>query len=79
MELLLKRDGETGYVWDTLRPVCQTRTESGGACPLSARPSLTKPIIMEDEYGRNNFRWRLMLIPAGFAALIVGVIVVVCY
>jgi hypothetical protein len=31
-----------------------------------------KTIIVEDEFGRNNFKWHLMLIPAGFLALIAG-------
>ena len=34
-----------------------------------------KTYIIEDEYGRNSFRWMLMLIPAGFAALIAAGIV----
>jgi hypothetical protein len=73
MELLLKRDekpGAFGTRYDLfakleLKPEELSRIRK-------AKPEKTQ--IIEDEYGRNNLRWRLMLIPAGFAALIAAAI-----
>ena len=73
MELLLKRDekpGAFGTRYDLfakleLKPEELSRIRK-------AKPEKTQ--VIEDEYGRNNLRWRLMLIPAGIVALIAAAI-----
>ena len=75
MELLLKRDekqGTFGTRYDLFAKLELNQEEL--ARFRKARPNKTR--IIEDEIGRNYFRWLLMLIPAIVAALIVGVILV---
>jgi hypothetical protein len=42
---------------------------------LIRKATPNKTYIIEDEYGRNRFRWKLMLIPSGVVDLIVAAIV----
>jgi hypothetical protein len=75
MELLLKRMEKSvtfGTRYDLFAKLELNQEEL--ARFRKAKPS--KTIIIVDEYGRNYFRWILMLIPAILAALIVGVILV---
>jgi hypothetical protein len=73
MELLLKRNekpGAFGTRYDLfakleLKPEELSRIRK-------ANPD--KTVIVEDEYGRNSFKWILCLIPAGIAALIAAAI-----
>ncbi len=74
MDLLLKREEKSGFL--------KTRYDLFAKLELKpdeqklmwkAKPELIT--IVEDEYGRNNTRWRLMLIPAGMAAFVLAVIV----
>ena len=72
MELLLKRNekpGTFGTRYDLFAKLELNPEEL--ARIRKATPN--KTYIVEDEYGRNNFRWRLMLIPAGIVGLIVGI------
>jgi hypothetical protein len=74
MELLLKREEKSG-VFSTsydLFAKLELKPEEQKLM-WKAKPELI-PII-EDEYRRNNTRWRLMLIPAGMAAIVVAAIV----
>lgn len=74
MELLLKRmekPGAFGTRYDLFAKLELNQEEL--ARFRKAKPDKTK--IIEDEYGRNSFRWILMLIPAGIAAALVGCIV----
>jgi hypothetical protein len=73
MELLLKRNekpGAFGTRYDLFAKLELTQEELSRI--RKAKPEKTQ--IIEDEYGRNNLRWRLMLIPAGIAALIAAAI-----
>jgi hypothetical protein len=71
MELLLKRNERPGAMG--------TRYDLFAKLELKPEElnhiSKTKPdkaVIVEDEHGRNSAKWRLMLIPAGIGALIIG-------
>ena len=73
MDLLLKRNeiaGAMGTRFDLfakleLKPEELSRVRK-------ANPG--KTVIFEDEYGKNSFKWKLMLIPAGIGAIILGMI-----
>jgi hypothetical protein len=68
MELLLKRNekpGALGTRYDLFAKLDAKPEELSRI--RKAKPD--KTLIVEDEYGRNNFKWRLMLIPAGILAL----------
>jgi hypothetical protein len=71
MELLLKRHeipGMFGTRYDLFAKLELNPEELSRI--RKAQPDKTR--IIEDAYERNSFRWILMLIPAGFAALIAG-------
>ena len=73
MELLLKRNenpGTFGTRYDLFAKLELNPEELA----LIRKATPNKTYIVEDEYGKNNFRWMLMLIPSGIAALIAGVI-----
>jgi hypothetical protein len=71
MELLLKRNekaGALGRRYDLFAKL-ELKPEELNRI-LKAKPD--KTLIVEDQYERNNFKWRLMLIPAGILALMLG-------
>lgn len=71
MELLLKREEKPGVIgtrYDLFAKLELKPEEQ--ALMRKAKPQLI-PII-EDEFQRNNTRWLLMLIPAGFVALVLA-------
>ena len=73
MELLLKRNenpGTFGTRYDLFAKLELNPEELA----LIRKATPNKTYIVEDEYGKNNFRWMLMLIPSGIAALIAGFI-----
>src|SRR5687767_15770686 len=73
MELLLKRTekpGTFGTRYDLFAKLELNPEELSRI--RKATPN--KTYIVEDEYGRNSFRWKLMLIPSGAVALIVALI-----
>jgi hypothetical protein len=73
MELLLKRNekaGAFGTSYDLFAKLELTAEELSRI--RKAKPDKTQ--IIEDEYGRNSFKWKLMLIPAGITALIAAAI-----
>jgi hypothetical protein len=75
MELLLKRMEKSvtfGTRYDLFAKLELNQEEL--ARFRKAKPNKTR--IIEDEIGRNYFRWLLMLIPAILAAIIVGAIFV---
>ena len=76
MELLLKRD-EKQVAFGTRYDLFAKLELNEDELALIRKSKPDKATIIEDEYGRNNFRWLLMLIPAGIAAIITGVIVMV--
>jgi hypothetical protein len=74
MELLLKRDERPGTFGTRYELFAKLELEPEEL----SRIRKTKPdktVIVEDEYGRNSFKWRLMLIPAGIGAIILAFIV----
>jgi hypothetical protein len=74
MELLLKRNEKPGVLgtrYDLFAKLELKQEEQ--ALLRKAKPE--KVVIWQDEYERNNFKWRLMLIPAGVCALIAAAIV----
>jgi hypothetical protein len=74
MELLLKRN-ETPGTFGTRYDLFAKLELNPEELALIRKATPDKTYIVEDEYGRNNFRWMLMLIPAGVVALIVAAIV----
>ncbi|MFL6352297.1 MAG: hypothetical protein ACJ74Z_10675 [Bryobacteraceae bacterium] len=73
MELLLKRNekwGALGKRYDLFAKIELKPEEQ--ALMRKAKPE--KVVIWEDDYATNNFRWRLMLLPAAIGAIIFGVI-----
>ena len=73
MELLLKRNekpGAFGTRYDLFAKI-ELKPEELSRI-RKANPD--KTVIVEDEYGRNSFKWKLMLIPAGIGAIILGII-----
>jgi hypothetical protein len=76
MELLLKRNEKAGALGTRYDLFAKLELNPEELSRIrKAKPDKTR--IIEDEYGRNNFRWILMLIPAGIAALIAAMIVAV--
>jgi hypothetical protein len=76
MELLLKRNenpGTFGTRYDLFAKL-ELKPEE---LALLRKATPDKTYIVEDEYGKNNFRWRLMLIPAILVGLIVGILAMV--
>ena len=73
MELLLKRNekpGTFGTRYDLFAKL-ELKPEE---LALLRKATPDKTYIVEDEYGKNNFRWRLMLIPAILVGLFVGIL-----
>jgi hypothetical protein len=71
MELLLKRNEKPGTFstrYDLFAKLELKPEEK--ALMRKAKPD--KVVIWEDDYAVNNFRWRLMLLPAGIGAIILG-------
>jgi Flp pilus assembly protein TadB len=71
MELLLKRNekwGALGKRYDLFAKIELKPEEQ--ALMRKAKPE--KVVIWEDDYAANNMRWRLMLLPAGIGAIILG-------
>jgi hypothetical protein len=78
MELLLKRmekPSAFGTRYDLFAKLELNQNEL--ALIRKAKPD--KTIIIEDEYKRNNFRWRFMLIPAAILALLVGALFAILF
>jgi len=74
MELLLKREEKPGAFGTRYDLFAKLELEPEELARIrKATPD--KTYIVEDVYDRNSFRWKLMLIPAGVAALITGIIV----
>src|SRR5688572_14873658 len=73
MELLLKRNENLG-TFGTRYDLFAKLELNPDELALIRKATPNKTYIVEDEYGRNNFRWILMLIPSGIAALIAGFI-----
>jgi hypothetical protein len=74
MELLLKRNEKPGILgtrYDLFAKLELNKEE----LVRFRKATPGKTIIIVDEIGRNYFRWILMLIPAGIAAFILGLIV----
>ena len=76
MELLLKRDEKPGAFGTRYDLFAKLELEPEELARIR-KGTPDKTYIVEDEYDRNNFRWRLMLIPSGVVALIVAAIVAV--
>jgi hypothetical protein len=73
MELLLKRNEKPGALGTRYDLFAKLEAKPEEIARIrKAKPD--KTIIVEDEFGRNNFKWRLMLIPAGILALIAAAI-----
>jgi hypothetical protein len=73
MELLLKRNEKPGTFGTRYDLFAKLEAKPEEIARIrKAKPD--KTIIVEDEFGRNNFKWRLMLIPTGFLALIAAAI-----
>ena len=73
MELLLKRDEKPGTLGTRYDLFAKLEAKSEEIARIrKAKPD--KTIIVEDEYGRNSFKWKLMLIPAGIGGIILGMI-----
>ena len=73
MELLLKRNEKPGALGTRYDLFAKLEAKPEEVARIrKAKPD--KTIIVEDEYGRNSFKWKLMLIPAGFLALIAAAI-----
>jgi hypothetical protein len=73
MELLLKRHEKPG-TFGTRYDLFAKLELNPDELALMRKATPNKTYIVEDEYGRNNFRWIFMLIPSGIAALIAGII-----
>ena len=73
MELLLKRNDNPG-TFGTRYDLFAKLELNPDELALIRKATPNKTYIVEDEYGKNNFRWILMLIPSGIAALIAGII-----
>jgi hypothetical protein len=73
MELLLKRN-ETPGTFGTRYDLFAKLELNPEELAFIRKATPNKTYIVEDEYERNNFRWMLMLIPSGIAALIAGLI-----
>jgi hypothetical protein len=73
MELLLKRNENPG-TFGTRYDLFAKLELNPDELALIRKATPNKTYIVEDEYGKNNFRWILMLIPSGIAALIAGII-----
>ena len=74
MELLLKRNEKPttfGTRYDLFAKLELNPEEL--ARIRKTRPG--KAVLFEDEHKKNSFKWKLMLLPAGFAALILACIV----
>jgi hypothetical protein len=73
MELLLKRDEKPGALGTRYDLFAKLEAKPEEVARIrKANPD--KTIIVEDAFGRNNVKWRLMLIPAGVIALMLGYI-----
>ena len=72
MELLLKRNEKPG-TFGTRYDLFAKLELNPEELALIRKATPNKTYIVEDEYGKNNFRWRLMLIPSAFVGLIVGI------
>jgi hypothetical protein len=73
MELLLKRNetpGAFGTKYDLFAKLELSAEELTRI--RKAKPDKTQ--IIEDDYGRNNMKWRLMLVPAAIGAIILSAI-----
>jgi hypothetical protein len=73
MELLLKRNEKPG-TFGTRYDLFAKLELNPEELALIGKATPNKTYIVEDEYGRNNFRWRLMLIPAGIVGFILGIL-----
>lgn len=74
MELLLKRNEKPGAFGARYDLFAKLELKAEELSRIrKAKPEKTQ--IIEDEYGRNSFKWKLMLIPAGIGAIILGMIV----
>ena len=73
MELLLKRNERPGTLGTRYELFAKLEAKPEEIARIGkAKPD--KTIIVEDEFGRNNFKWKLMLIPAGIGGIILGMI-----
>ena len=73
MELLLKRNENPG-TFGTRYDLFAKLELNPDELALLRKATPNKIYIVEDEEGRNNFRWRLMLIPAILVGLFVGIL-----
>jgi hypothetical protein len=73
MELLLKRNEKPG-TFGTRYDLFAKLELNPDELAFLRKATPNKTYIVEDDDGRNNFRWILMLIPSGIAALIAGII-----
>jgi hypothetical protein len=74
MELLLKRN-ENPRAFGTSYDLFAKLELNDEELARFRKAQTEKTLIIEDEYEKNYYRWLLMLIPAGFAAIIVGILV----
>ena len=73
MELLLKRNEKPGALGTRYDLFAKLELKPEELARIrKAKPD--KTLIVEDEFGRNSFKWKLMLIPAGIGAIILGII-----
>lgn len=72
MELLLKRSEKPG-TFGTRYDLFAKLELNPDELALIRKATPNKTYIVEDDYGKNNFRWRLMLIPAAIVGLIIGI------
>jgi hypothetical protein len=73
MELLLKRNENPG-TFGTRYELFAKLELNPDELALIRKATPDKTYIVEDEYGKSNFRWRLMLIPAILVGLLVGIL-----
>jgi hypothetical protein len=73
MELLLKRNEKSGALGTRYDLFAKLELKPEEVARIrKAKPD--KTVIVEDEHGRNNFKWYLCLIPGAIGGIILGMI-----